>query len=379
MVDPLHAPQPQLPTGSSWEFISTSFAILVALGGFFLLDVALVRVDRRESASQAASLYAEGKADLARGDPRDAAEKFADAYAMQRENRDYELALAEALLADGRVDEAHTTLSSLLARAETDGAVNIAMARVLVREGRIDDAKAYYHRAIYGRWRTDTTEHRLQSRIELVHLLTREGDEPELLAELLSLEDIASESVTLRRQVAHLFITAGSPARGIAIFRELLRRDGNDADSYEGLGEGALALGNFHTAQADLREAHRLDPSRTTTARLLAIADTVIALNPEERGLGTHERVARARELLARTIAIVERCSSGANGPAGGGVADSARAILTRAIPRREEAASLGRILETAAALWDALPDRCQADPAPAGKAVALLQSRIAQ
>src|ERR1041385_7171871 len=94
------------------------------------------------------------------------------------------------------------SLRDLLTRAESDGAVNDALARVLEREGRDEDAKAYFHRAIYGRWSTDTVANRQRVRFELIELLARRHDDRELVAELLPFQDAPADSVALRRRGA---------------------------------------------------------------------------------------------------------------------------------------------------------------------------------
>lgn len=360
---------------SPWEFVSTFGAAILAIVVLFAFDLTLAKIDRSESASHAADLYAEGRGLLAGGDARGAVDRFASAFAIERENRDYALALGEALLADGRVREAETTLDALLSRAETDGAANLAMARVLVRANRVEEAKSYYHRAIYGRWRGDAPHQRLRARLELIDLLARRHENRELLAELLPLQDIAADSLALRRRLGHLFIAAGSPARGASIFRDLLRRDRSDADAYAGLGEAALAAGNFRTARADLHQAHRLDPGNPHVAALLAVADTIVTLDPEQRGLGAAERLARARAVLARTIAVLQRCLPA--GPAESGRLLDAQRLLARVTPAAEQDRATDAILTSASELWTARPERCATDATVGGDALAHIQTNL--
>jgi tetratricopeptide (TPR) repeat protein len=378
VVEPFHGPIASGGRAGSWEFLSTFVAVLVAIGMFFILDLALARVERRESAAHAADLYDEGNALLAKNDPHDATTRFAAAVAIERTNLDYQLALGEAMLADGRVDDASDVLRSVLSHAETDGSANIAMAHVLVSQGRLEEAKSYYHRAIYGRWRSDAPLHRRAARLELIDMLAQRHETSELLAELLPLEDVAADSIALRRRLGHLFITAGSPTRAVAIFRDLLRRNANDADAYAGLGEAALASGNFHTAHADLLAARRIAPSQPRVDKLLAVTDTIIALNPDERGLTGRQRLDRARTLLARTLAFLERC------PPPSSAADSARYAAARAAlaePVRLSAEETARdaLLNSANDLWDARPARCEPDATPADAALAMIQARLAQ
>ena len=302
-------PRAQPFAASTPVFVATFVGILATTVLMLFLDLLLARIDRRESDAHAAAEYQTGASLLAAGQPAAAAERFGAAVAIDRGNKNYALALGEAMLAGGRVADAEVTLKALLDRAENDGSVNLAMAHVMVREGRLDDASAYFHRAIFGRWGLDSTDGRAHARFELIDLLARQGAAPELLAELLLVEPPSPDSVSLRRRLGHLFILAGSPARATGMFRELLRRDPHDADAYAGMGEAALALGNFETARADLAEASRLLPADTGIANRLALADTVLALDPAARGIGARERLVRSRALLARTAAALTKCS----------------------------------------------------------------------
>ena len=377
MSDPAHQPMSPTPTASTSEFVVTFGIILIVIMALLAADTSLARVDRRESAAHAASLYAEGQALLVSGQPHLAVERFALAFASERSNVRYQLALGEALLGDGRLEEAETTLNVVLARAQTDGAANIAMARVLTRGKRVDDAKSFYHRAIYGRWGADSVHARFVSRLELIDLLVAQGAKRELLAELLPLQEVMPDSLALRRRIGHLFILAGSPAHAVTIFRELLHRNPADGDAYSGMGEAALSLGDFRTARTDLLEASRLLPQDTAIAMRLALADTILAINPIERGLSAHERFVRAHDILARTLALAPSCTA-----TSGAIAEraaSARSTLTAVVRPQNEATSAEQMLALASDLYVNLPASCSNVHSVAGEALVLIQAHLPQ
>ena len=313
-----------LPTASAGEFVATFAIVLVTIVAFLFLDEWLARVDRAESRAHAANLYAEGRALLRQHEPHEASARFATAVQTDRSVPAYQLGLAEAMLDDRRPDDAERALGAVLERAQNDGRANLIMARVLATQGRITEAKSYYHRAIYGVWGADSTMQRLETRLELIRLLTRTHARRELLAELLPIQEAGRDSVGLQRLLGHLFIEAGSPERGVEIFRKVLEQSPDDGDAYAGMGEAALALGNYHTARADFAAAARLLPFDTTIAGNLRLADTVLALDPLVRGIGHRARATRSRQLLALTLARTERCSAIARTA----VADSARRLL---------------------------------------------------
>ncbi|MEO5815596.1 MAG: tetratricopeptide repeat protein [Gemmatimonadaceae bacterium] len=379
MADVTPAAPRTVSTAPTWRFVTTFLIVLASMVGMFVLDVALARLDDREQRSNAADLYAEGAALLNNGNPAEAADRFASAVSMERTNHDYELALAEAMLADNRADEARTTLTRLLARAETDGAVNIAMARTLVRIGDPESAKSYYHRAVYGRWRGDTAALRMRARLELIALLAQRRESRELLAELLPLEDVYRDSVAFRHDLARNFLRAKAPNRALAVYRSLIAANRRDAVAYAGSGEASLALGNFRDALRDLDEAHRLAPNDEHTAALLIEADSSRAMNPEERGLGAHRRLVRARALLARTVAVLQGCRVSVSLPA-----DSARSLLIRSHlaahvrPDAEETAG-NAIIAEATNLWATRPPTCAAGRSPGDQALVHVFALLAQ
>jgi hypothetical protein len=220
MTDPGRRAPTGAPTASTPVFVATFGFILLIIVALLFVDTALARVDERESRAHAANLYRDGQDLLARGDAHEASDRFASAVASNRGEPRYALALAQAMLADGRTDDARRILDDVLERIPADGAANLTMARVLVTDGRVDDAKSYFHRAIYGRWGSDSAARRTQARLELVDLLAKRRESAEMLAELLPLDASATDTA-MRRRIGLLFIEAGAPERGAALLRTL--------------------------------------------------------------------------------------------------------------------------------------------------------------
>ncbi|HEY5062924.1 MAG TPA: tetratricopeptide repeat protein, partial [Gemmatimonadaceae bacterium] len=360
-------------TASVPIFLAT-FAIVVAAIALFLgLDLFLARVDRQESRGHAADEYAAGRTLLAAGKPRDAAERFGAAVAIDRQNVNYSLALGEAMLEEGRTADAEATIKALLDRAENDGAVNLTMAHVMAREDRYDDAQAYYHRAIFGQWGADSLARRTQARFELIDVLARRGSQAELLAELLPFDATSPDSIALRSRLGRLFILAGAPARAATMFREVLRRQPRDAGAWAGMGDAALALRTFQTARADLVEALRLRPHDPGITRSLALADTVLAIDPIARDIGVHEQYLRSKTLLARTLATLASCFQ--TGPSA--TSDSARTLLATTPAAQGEKALANTMLSRASDLYAARPASCAA--VKRDDALRLVQNRLVQ
>jgi tetratricopeptide (TPR) repeat protein len=358
MADPLGMEMAPLPTASASRFLATFAIIIIAIIALLFVDAWLARVDRAESRALAAHLYADGRALLLAHRPRDAADRFAAAVATDRGVSAYDLGLAEAMLDDGRPLEAERTLVGVLMRTQTDARANLVMARAQLKQAHFAEARSYYHRAIFGRWETDSLAQRLHARLELIQLLLRQHAQREVLAELLPIQEEAPDSVGLQRVLGHLFIQAGSPSRGIEIFRNVLKRFPDDGDAYTGMGEAALAMGNYRTARADFAVASRLAPHDSTLAAKLRLADTALAFDPLLRGLSHRERAERSRQLLALTLALSTRCAAKAADATA--LADSASRMLRTTAARRSGEDEGDAFVSLAADLWGSARDSCR-------------------
>jgi Flp pilus assembly protein TadD len=376
MKTPLVQPAAPTPTATVSEFIATFAVILAAIVGLLLFDTALARVDVAERKAYAGREFATGQQLIAQGKVEAAIEHLRTASTLDGENSTYGVALAQAILADGRPTEADQMLLPLLERNETDGATNLAMARVLAKEGKLDKAKSYYHRAIYGLWSRGADKSRTAARFELIDLLARANAKQELLSELLPIQDDTTNDLEQRKRIAHLFVVAGSPARAVVIFREILHRDSKDADAFVGLAEAALSLGDFATARTDLLAAQKLMPEDSSSLKgRIALTDSVISLDPTQSGLTLPEQVRRSRNLVQTTLASVRKCL-GVQAPQVAVALDSATLLLVSGAAAGQ-AQSVEQNLSLAEQLWGLRRSRC----APDGQegALALIHGRIAQ
>jgi len=370
-------PAPPTPAASISEFIATFAVILATVVGLVLFDTALARIDSRERKVSAAREFAAGEQLVAEGKKDQAIEHLRTASTLDGENTRYATALADAVLADGRPNDAELLLVPLLERNATDGAANLTMARVLFKQGKIEQAKAYYHRAIYGLWPRGAEDNRTAARFELIDLLASTDARQELLAELLPIQDDSTNSLAQRKRIAHLFVVAGSPSRAVTIFRDVLRHDAKDADAYIGLAEAALSLGDFATAKADLVAAQKLSPQDSSSIQArISVTDSVIALDPTQRGLSLAEQYRRSRNLVQLTLASVRKCL-GTQAPDVAAALGSAGASLVASAAAASQSQSIDQTLLLAEQLWALRRGRCAAER-PDG-ALALVQNRITQ
>ena len=370
-------PRQTLLSGTS--FVGTFVLIFIALATLFAADTFLARIDRAEERAEATRLVVEGREMMRRGRYAEAAERFKDATAIERDNRDYRLALADALLASKNFVEAETALGDLLQQNSTDGDANLAMARVLVGEAKLTEGISFYHRAIYGQWRTDAAQNRLKVRFELVDLLVRQHAKEDLLAELLPLQDERSNDLQTRLRIGELFLSAGSPARAADVFREILRRNAQNPDAYAGLGEAEFARGNYPTAHTDFLNASRLKPDDAAIRKRLELCEQIISLDPTRRGLASNERYQRSLKLLVLALDEINRCSKTSTPRAAPDLVDAAnKALKTRVAELRQNAATEAN-LDLTEKLWQARGKDCGSSTSASDDPLALVLAKIDQ
>ncbi len=377
MADPAVAQRSAAAAAGS--FVGTFAIVLAAIGALFVIDTLLVEKERAERRSEARQLFEEGLRLQRDGNAHDAVDRLRVAFADERENSAYQRALAAAELAAGKVSDAETVLTDRLQRDPVDAAASLIMARALVREHKFTQAISFYHRAIYGRWDDDRMGNRVQARFELVDLLAARSSRQELLAELLPLQSEAPGDVPTRKRIARLFIAAGSPARAIDLFRDILRREGSDADAYAGIGEAEFQRGNYRAARGGFLSAIGLRPQSPEIKARLALCNQVLALDPTQRGIGTTEQYRRSMSVLRVALESAAGCAESASVQPLQVLADTVRTALIRRVPasRLHEAAESN--LDLATRFWQARRRDCAGPVADSARAMELVLEKSAQ
>lgn len=324
----------------------------VAIAGLIPADMFLARLERSEGKAEAEAVFRQAAQLSEAGRRQEAIDHYRHAFALDRSNRDCQLALAEALRKSGDLDEAEAQLTALLELDSANGSANLEMARLQMARGRSSDAEFYYHLAIYGRWPGDASGRRRQVRLELADLLAK-ARRPDLLAELLPLENDTGLTRFARIQIGHYLLQAGSPSRAATLFRALCAEDPADPDAHAGLAEAEFQRGNYAAAQVAYLAAGRLrgrDPTYVEKAR---IAGEMVALDPTLRRLSAADRTARSKRLLERTLERVRSCGTPPDN-----LLTPAEETLRKRAPAAEAA---DRYLNAAEALWGYAKSACPA------------------
>jgi tetratricopeptide (TPR) repeat protein len=360
------------------SFLGTFGLVFLAIAALFVVDIFLAGLERVESRAEADRLFEQGRALMQRGENAEAIERIRDAIAIERRNRDYPRALAEAQLAAGKTADAESTLADLLQSDSTDGPANLIMGRVLVKEGRFAEAISYFRRAIYGHWDQDAAGNRLRVRFELIDLLAARNSREELLAELLPVQDEAPRDLKIQTRLGRLFLQAGSPARAADVFRGILHDAPANADAYVGLGEAGFARGNYRTAQWDFQTALRLAPDDRAIRQRLDLCNGLLGLDPTARGIGPVERFHRSLKLVELTRDEASQCLGQNRSPELQGLLDHVAKVLKAHVSAAHQSEAAESNLDLAEQLWQARRKECKPPPAT-DSPLALVLARLAQ
>jgi tetratricopeptide (TPR) repeat protein len=349
--------------------------LLVSIAGFWSIDVFLARLESSELRSQARRFFEDGTRLLNAGQASLAVDPLRKAYALDRTDRTFDLRLAEALLASDKLDDAQRTLTEGLERLPNDGETNLIEARLMVREGKYDEASAYYHRALYGTWEKGAQAQQLAVRVELARMLAAHGSQKDLLAELLPLESDAASNLPVLQQVARFYVIAGSPARAQTVYQNLIHNGAGNAETFAGLGNAELAMGDYRAAQVDFDEAMRNGASADLKPRV-DLAGEMARLDPTVRRLSSTEKFARSLRILRAARDALAACGRATGGK---DMLDSADKVLAQKTVRNVNNELAEERLSMAERLWAARVEACGPSTSPQEESLRLIMVKLAQ
>jgi tetratricopeptide (TPR) repeat protein len=361
------------------SIVRTFSLVFFAMAALFATDTFLAKLEESESRTEGSRLFKEGQSLAQEGRYLQAIDRFRGAVSITRDQRDYQLALAQVLLAAGKLPDAEAVSNQLLQRDSTDGAANLTMAHVLVKQGKIEDATSYYHRAIYGRWKEDGTEQRVKVRLELVDLLASHDAKQELLAELLPLQDASGIETAVRMRIARLYLAAGSPSRASEMFQAILREQPQDPDAYAGLGDAEFAKGNYRAARSDFQTALKSNPENPEIRQRLELANQVLLLDPAQRGLSSSERHRRSVRLVELAMDSLKQCVGLPAPQSVQNAIDDAQNALKRRVRAQQESDAAEANLDLAEELWKIRRNACKQPETTAEKPLTLVLAKLAQ
>lgn len=256
----------------------------------FLVVTGLARMFHAQQQSLANRWSARGAADLHAERFRDAVVDFRTALLYSRDNYSYQLSLAEALLGEGRTDEAKAYLISLWSRQPEDGFVNLELARIASRQGETEKALRYYHNAIYATWPGDLEIERRNTRLELVDFLLHIDAKAQARSELIALAANLGDEPAEQVHVGDLFVQALDFQQALAEYSLSMKDGQRPPGALAGAGRAAFELGQYSLAEKYLQQAVAAAPGDTASAARLKSAELVLQLDPFQQQIPVAER-----------------------------------------------------------------------------------------
>jgi tetratricopeptide (TPR) repeat protein len=319
--------------------------------------------------------YTWGQWNFSHGQPEKAVSDFRKALLYLPDDMQYRLSLSRALLAVGRLNEAHGHLVQLAQEHPTDGLINLMLARVDLRQKHPMEALQYYERAVYEYWPKAKLPERRQARWELVSLLGQLGDRNSEIAELMQLYATAPNDPDERSKIGFLLLKNGASSEASRIFEALRRTSPHNPDVYRGLGQIAFDSGNYEHARRHFERAVHLDPKDTESLQALELTKTVVDLDPALPRISGAERLRRSKNLLNRVLTEIEECAEGRQIPAAIAPTIASATQLLSAQRRPQGDVTLDRE-DAAQQLWKVRGQLC-GGPAVQDKAVEIVLARI--
>ena len=296
-----------ISTGSSR--VTLLVTLFFVFAGFALTQY-FVSQHRAEEASLAQEWFTRGEQALQANNPAGAAEDFRTALSYDRDNRQYRLRLAEALLGSNRLNEARSHLLSLWELEPADGEVNVSLARLYVRTGNSSEAVRYYRNAINGVWPAEAREKRIAARFELIQYLMQRRDFAQASAELVGLQADAPRDVPDQLRLAQLLMQIGEPMRAIEVYDGVIKADPANAQAWLGKGKASLELGDYEEAEDALAKAVERDPKSAEANQQLDLVREVLRIAPGLRGLSMAERARRVAEAFDTALDRLTSCAN---------------------------------------------------------------------
>lgn len=286
--------------------------ILALLTGLAIVAFAFVagisRLYQVQQDALAKRWSSRGIADLGAQRYEAAVTDFRTSLLYSRDNYDYQLNLALALVGERRYDEAYAYLVNLWDSQPENGLVNLELARIAAARGQTNTAIRYYHDAIYAAWPVDQEAQRNSTRIELIKLLLKIGAQPQAESELIALAANLGNNPDDHAQAGQLFLQAQDYQRALDQFQLTLKINRHDLAAMTGAGNAAFKLGQYAQAQRYLRDAVEAGDKANETQ--LRVAELVEELNPFRRQISAADRARIALDAFSAAGARLQSCSA---------------------------------------------------------------------
>lgn len=282
------------PLGFSAKRETMLIICLALLAVLFGVTGVLVKQYHARERSLARQWHARGQEKLRRGDAAGAVADFRTALFHLEGNQEYQLQLAQSLVASGHDSEARTYLVRLWEENPASGPVNLNLALLAEREADVPQVISYYHNAIDGVWPGASADLPRALRQRLCEYLIDHGHHTEALAELIELSSQTPDDAPLLAQVGSLFLKAQDYDSALKEFQRSLRRNRRLAQAWAGAGKSEFMLGNYRAARIYLAGAVARNRQDSESKQLLAAANQTLDVDPFDHRVPAQTRRRRA-------------------------------------------------------------------------------------
>jgi len=285
-------------------------AVVLSLIVLFALTQYLVSLHRQRELTLAQTWFARGDRAMEKGYPAIAAEDYRTALSYDRENRQYRLRLAQALLAENHYPEASSHLLNLWEEDPADGEVNLTQARLYAKQGNRSESVRYYRNAVNGAWDGNAREQRSAARFELVQYLLKEHDKQQATAELIALTADPPEQEDRKLELAQLLLQMSEYPRAQDVYESVLSSDPTNSRAWLGDGEASFAMGDYREAERKLAAAVEHNPGLADAREELELVREVLRVAPGLRGLSLEQRAQRVALAFDAALDRLTSCAS---------------------------------------------------------------------
>lgn len=233
--------------------------------------------------------------------------EFRAALLYSRDDFDFRLGLAQALMGVHQNGEAYAYLINLWGRHPENGVVNVELARIAAAQGQTDEALRYYHNAIYANWPQGQENQVRATRFELVEYLLKIGARTQAESELISLAAYVGDDATQQTRLGSLFQRIPDDEHALLAFRRSLTANPHDITALTGAGTAAFELSRYEIAEHYLQQAVDLNPGDYISNDRLKISRLVLQLDPFRSKI---RAAARDRNVMTAFAFAGERLTS---------------------------------------------------------------------
>lgn len=274
----------------------------------FLLVAGISRVFFAQQEELAKRWSTRGVSDLNAGNYIAAIPEFRTALLYSRDDFNFRLGLAQALMGLHRTPEADSYLVTLRAEHPENGLVNLELARIAAQRGDTTQALRFYHTAIYATWPGDEEKQEQEARFELVGYLLKINAKAQAESELISLAAFLGNNSSQQARLGSLFASLQDNEHALSAFRRSLVADPHNPDALRGAGLSAFALGRYRLAVRYLQQALPLTPDSPQIREQLQIASLVQQLDPFQPQLHITQTYGKAVAAFAAAGQRLQAC-----------------------------------------------------------------------